>query len=151
ERALDDAFVRTGTIHFLCASGINVVWLAAIVRGLLYVLGLNYRIAAVLSAVAILAYAGLAEPNPPILRAAVTGSLFFAARAMRRQTRSGNWLAAAVIIVLLLNPSDLFDAGFQFSFGIVAALVFVLPPVVERWTGPEVVEVGGVSIPVNSP
>jgi len=114
-------------------------------------LGANYRTTALLSATAIIVYAILAEPNPPILRAAITGTLYFAARGMRRPVRRGNWLAAAVVVVLLINPSDLFDAGFQFSFAIVAALMFLLPSLTQRWLSQRTMEIGGISIPVDTP
>lgn len=148
ERALDDAFVRAGVVHFLAASGMHVAWLAAIASGFMLIIGASYRTSAILCAATIVAYAVVAEPNPPILRAAITAGLFFAARWLRRSRQSGNWLAAAAIILLMLRPGDTFDPGFQFSFAIVAGLLLLVRPLMERFTQQSVVMVGDVPIPL---
>lgn len=148
ERALDDAFVRAGVVHFLAASGMHVAWLAGIAAGFMLLIGASYRASAILCAATIVAYAAVAEPNPPILRAAITAGLFFAARWLRRSRQSGNWLAAAAIILLALRPGDVFDPGFQFSFAIVAGLLLFVRPLMERFTQRSVVMVGDVPIPI---
>ncbi len=43
-----------------------------------------------------------------------------------------NWLGASLVILLLVRPADLFSAGFQLSFLVVAALLIVCPTM-ERW------------------
>src|SRR5690606_17449732 len=42
-------------------------------------------------------------------------------------------LAASALLVLLLDPMQLFGAGFQMSYGIVAALLLYGVPMAERW------------------
>lgn len=132
ERSLDRAFVQSGTVHFLCASGMNIAWLASAVWFVSMVVGLHYRTCAAVSAVAAVAYTLMAEPNPPIARAAVTGCLFFASRWLRRPATGGNWLAAAVCVLLLWSPADLFDAGFQLSFACVAGIVLLAAPLIRE-------------------
>ena len=131
ERSLDRAFIASGTVHFLCASGLNVAWLAMTVWCGAMIVGLNYRATALLCIAAVVSYAILAEPNPPIWRATLTACLFFASRWLRRPVRGGNWLAAAVCVLLLISPGDLFDVGFQLSFACVAAIGLGVQPLTE--------------------
>jgi competence protein ComEC len=131
-QAMNQAFVRTGTVHFLSVSGTHVGVLALFVWWLAGSLGLGRPAASVVALVTILAYVVVAEPCVPILRTGIVYGLACIAVGLRRPTSALNWLAAAVIILLAWRPCDLFAADFQLSFGIVLAL-FVLCPVVLRW------------------
>lgn len=150
ERSLDEAFIRTGTVHFLSASGMNVMWLAGFIWMLGWATGTHYRANAARCIAAILVYGIVAEPNPPILRAVVTGSLFFAAQWLRRPASTLNGLAAAVFLLLLARPTDLFDAGFQFSFAIVAAMVMLTPALMHRLTAPATIALAGADVPLDA-
>jgi len=149
ERSVDEAFIRAGVVHFLSASGMNVVWLGMGITAVMLLFRAHYRTIALVCLLATIAFLLVAEPNPPILRAAVTGGLFFLSRWMRRPRRDINWLAGAVIILLLIRPADLFNPGFQFSFAIVAGLMWLAPPIMTRLVAEPTFIVGGVPIPVE--
>ncbi len=51
---------------------------------------------------------------------------------MGRPVNPINWLGASLLILLLVRPTDLFSAGFQLSFLVVAALLIVCPTM-DRW------------------
>lgn len=129
-RRLNEAFQRTGTIHFLTVSGFHVGILAMatfwVVRN---VLRQRMAFAAVLTIAVIVSYAVVAEPNAPILRASIMGILGCLALLTGRRFCALNWLALSAICVLLLNPLDLFRAGFQLSFIQVLTLVTIVPRV----------------------
>lgn len=132
-RQINDAFVRTGTVHFLAVSGFNVALLGAFVwwvvrRGI----GLEVRATAVITALVIVLYGLLAEPNAPIWRAAVMGVLACVALFIGRPVAAWNWLATAVLVTLLWNPLDLLRPGFQLSFTQVATLL-VAGPLLAPW------------------
>lgn len=118
------AYLATGTVHLLVVSGLNVGILAT---GLLFAmrLGLLPRRAGLsLIIVAVVTYTLLTRSEPPVLRAAVLAVLLCAAAWTGRQAAAFNSLAAAGLIVLALNPADLFRSGPQLSFLCVAALVW---------------------------
>lgn len=127
ERAIDEAFLRTGNSHLLAASGMNVAWLVALVWLPALLLGWHSRTTALLAIGVIAIYAVIAEPNPPILRAAVTGLLGLGALLLRRTASGVNWLSAAASFILLANPTHLFTASFQLSFVCVLGLILVSP------------------------
>ena len=74
-----------------------------------------------------IAYMLVAEPRAPIMRAGVLALLGCAAVAMRRPTSHANWLAAGAIMILTVKPTDVFSAGFQLSFGVVLAVIYLTP------------------------
>lgn len=136
ERRVDEAFRRTGSVHFLSVSGFHVGVLAAAAfwfgRMLARLPGLarvarQGGVASIVGAAAIIGYALLAEPNAPILRAAVMGLLLCAAVATHRPVCVENWLSLSALAILIWDPLQLLRVGFQLSFLQVWALFAVLP------------------------
>jgi len=126
-RSIDEAFVTTGTAHFLCVSGMHVGILCVFAWWLGRLLGLDRPAAAwgVLTLATV--YLLVAELRAPILRAWVAAVLFCGAIILRRPFGSTNWIAAAGLVVLAIQPTQLFQASFQLSFGVLLAVVFLSP------------------------
>jgi competence protein ComEC len=123
DRALNDAFVRTGNGHLLAVSGLHVGWLALLAWIVGLAARLSYRGVALLVMITVTGYALLAEPNPPILRAAVMTDLACLAVLRRTRLNTLNWLSAAAILLLLVDPCALFSVGFQLSFVVILGIV----------------------------
>ncbi|MHC4672886.1 MAG: ComEC/Rec2 family competence protein, partial [Planctomycetota bacterium] len=121
------AFVKTGTAHYLSVSGAHVGMLGSVVWLIGWLAGGSRRTCALWAMILITAYAFLAQPRPPIIRAALMADMFCLAVFFRRPARSANWLALAAIILLVVQPTQLFMPGFQLSFVAVAALVLFTP------------------------
>lgn len=130
-RPMNEAFRKTGNIHFLAASGMHVGWLALLGWGLCRLFGINHRASAVFVGGLILAFVLVAEPRPSIMRAGIIGVLACAAAFFRGRYSSVNALAAAAIIILLINPTDLLSPAFQFSFLATIGLLHFCPRVCE--------------------
>ncbi|MBX7168311.1 MAG: ComEC/Rec2 family competence protein [Pirellulales bacterium] len=122
-----EAFMRTGTIHVLSISGMHVGILAGSLFALLRLGWLPQRTAVVLIAAITCLYAWLADAQPPVVRAAILVVIVCLAAGLGRQALSFNSLAAAALVVLVLNPADLFRLGPQLSFVCVASLVWFSP------------------------
>ena len=127
-----EQFVATGTAHLLAISGLHIGILASMFL-LLYRLGLLRRSVALWSTILfVLVYAWLVEFRPPATRAALLLSLFCFGRLMGRTGIELNLLAIAGLIILVLNPGDLFMLGPQLSFLAVASLILfkqhIFPP-----------------------
>ncbi len=127
DRAMNDAFLRTGNAHFLAASGMNVGWLALVGWLVTRIVGMHYRLSAAVVAVLILLYVVLAEPEPSILRAGIIGLLACTAAFFGGGYSSLNALAASAVILLMLRPGDLFLPGFQLSFLATIGLLHLCP------------------------
>lgn len=129
---INEAFLRTGVIHFLSVSGTHV---AALAGGAYWLLRRGLRVGAkptaILTIVVLLLYLVLAEPNAPIFRATLMGVAVCVAVLLDRPMTPINWLCAAALLVLW-RPLDLFQAGFQLSYVQVATILVVLPRIVRH-------------------
>lgn len=136
-RTLNETMVRAGLAHFLSISGLHL----GIFLGLAYLLcrlvALSPRKAAVIVLVLLAAYVGLAQPRPPLLRSAIMAGCLCIGILLGRRAATLNALAFAGIILLAIDPLQLFAAGFQLSFAIVTGLILLHRPVREaifgRW------------------
>ncbi len=90
-------------------------WLALRVSG--------KKVAALVGLAAVGAYLVVSGAPPPAERAAITASVAFAAVIFDRRAISLHGLALAALIVLLIHPEAVAEAGFQMSFAATAALV----------------------------
>jgi competence protein ComEC len=122
-----EVFFETNTIHFLAISGFHVAILAgSLFWGLRA--GLLPRRAALLGvAGATVVYTLITDAPPSAVRAAVLVIAVCLSLWWGRPALSFNTLAAAALVVLALNPADLFRAGPQLSFLAVATM---------SWFGP---------------
>jgi len=126
-QAMNEAFISTGNAHFLAASGMHVAWLALIGWGFCRIFGLYYRTTAVLVGLLIVSYVLLAEPRPSIMRAGIIGVLACATAYARGRYNSVNSLSCAAVIILIIQPADLFRPAFQFSFMATLGLLHFCP------------------------
>lgn len=127
DRRLNEVFTRAGCIHFIAASGTNIIVLMAALWFFGRLLGLDKRHCAVGMMIAIVLYALVAEARPPILRASVMGLMFCISLLLRRPTSSLNWIFAAAIVLCLIDPMTIYDVGFQLSFAAVLGVGYLAP------------------------
>jgi competence protein ComEC len=117
-----DKYVRTGIIHVLAISGQHLVILAAVMWFVLRLFGVRQRNGAAAVAFFLLAYSLVSGGRPPALRSGVAVCAAAGAVLLRRRTMPANTFALAWLVVLLLNPMDIFGAGCLLSFLSVAVL-----------------------------
>lgn len=122
---LRQAFVETGTIHLLVVSGLNVGILAGFLFGMLrFALVPRTWAMGIVAAVCVL-YAATTDAQPPVVRATVMVLVACLAMVIARRPLGFNSLAAAGLVVLAINPAELFQTGTQLSFLAVGVLVFI--------------------------
>ena len=110
-----DSLRKTGTLHVVVASGMNVSILAGTLVSFL-LLFISRRLAVILSFILIWFYVVLAGAEAPVIRAGIMGTLAFLAQGLGREEDAWRGLGLAAVILLFLNPQNLFDLGFQLSF-----------------------------------
>jgi competence protein ComEC len=135
--SLRDAFVRSGTAHVLAVSGSNVAVIAAIVLLLLQFVRANRWVRAVLTCVAVVFYMLLTGGQPPVVRAGIMAIVLLGAGLVQERPNTLNSLGIAAGLILLLDPRQLFDVGFELSFAAVFSIVLLYPPMrtrIDRWT-----------------
>ena len=122
-KELQDCFRRTGTSHLLAASGMNVALLAALILGLGKLLGYGPWRVAPLAIPLVIGYAFLAGCAPSITRAAAGTSLALFALWLGRTNSGWNTLCLSVWALLLWDPRQIYDLGFQLSVVAVVGLM----------------------------
>jgi competence protein ComEC len=124
-----EAFVETGTIHLLVIAGLHLGILAGAVLLVLRRLPISRGCALLSVAAFTLVYMLMVDAQPPVLRATVLVLCVCTAMYLGRRRLAFNSLAAAALVVLAVNPADLFRTGAQLSFLCVAGLMWFAP----RW------------------
>lgn len=130
EQELRESYAAVGAMHILAVSGLHV--------GILYLLLASlfgnrnqkgyFRLIRTLVILAVIwMYAFITGLSSSVLRASLMFSLFLIGKNLRRQVDSYNILAASALLILLINPSELFKVGFQFSYLAVLGIIFFQP------------------------
>lgn len=120
-------FMRTGTMHIFAISGLHIALITGILVSLLRVLQVPRRGCGLVVLPLIWAYTAATGWQASAVRATVMMSVVVAGWSLHRPSDLLNSLAAAALIILLADPSQLFQAGFQLSFCVVLSLALVLP------------------------
>jgi competence protein ComEC len=118
-----EAFRRTGLLHYVSLSGMNIAIVIAAVWQFARIAGITRRRRAVLCIAGIILFLILVPMQSPILRAGIIGIAFCASALLRRQTQPLNTLSLAAILILLVSPQDLSSVGWQLSFGCVVGIL----------------------------
>ncbi|UCG47989.1 MAG: ComEC/Rec2 family competence protein [Phycisphaerales bacterium] len=117
------AFRRTGLLHFISLSGMHMGILIATVWWFAKVIGLLKHGRSVICIIAIGVFLLIAPARAPTVRAAIIGWVLCASFLFRRRSNSINALSLAAIILLLIRPTQLFEAGWQLSFTTVLGIL----------------------------
>jgi competence protein ComEC len=118
------SFMLTGTIHVLVVSGLHVGILAMGLYALMRLGWLPRKAGLAVIMAAVVAYALVADARPPVIRAAALTVVVCVAMWTGRRAVAFNSLAAAALVILAINPAELFRAGTQLSFLCVATLIW---------------------------
>ena len=136
-----DIFRNSGTFHVLAVSGLHVGLVAMFCYFSFSIFRFPQKILCLLTIIAVLIYACLIGFRPSVFRASLMAILFLFAMLIDRDTDYFNLLAFAALVLLLLNPLQLWDIGFQLSFVAVTAIVYFVPkmekPLRRLWEGTE--------------
>lgn len=130
------AFMRTGTMHLLAASGYNCGVLVIIFLWILQRLTVPRAWTHVLLIALLWGFAALTGAGPSIIRATIMVTVLLSAYLLRRAPDLVNTVMLSALIILLANPLSLYDVGFQLSFAAVLAIVFAMP-IMESCLRPE--------------
>ncbi len=134
-RDIQDHFQRTGTSHHLAISGMHVAVLGGFVFLICRALCLSPRVTAVTMTSFVLLYGAVALPSPPVVRSVLLCAAFGFGLVSRRSLDALQLLAVCVLAMLIYRPLDLYNAGFQLSFGTVLGLILFTRPVLKFMGG----------------
>lgn len=118
-------FSTAGMAHVLALSGMHVAIIAVIAAIALFPLTLvsGQRLSSAVIVILLWIYAIMTGCAPSTMRAVIMGTLVTGSFMLQRSHSGGNALCAAAIVIMLLWPKSLFEAGFQLSFAAVTAIL----------------------------
>ncbi len=120
-------FTDTGTLHLLAISGSNVALVVLIFSGFFRLVRLPYRLSLLLVFPMLLIFSFVTGNQPSVVRASIMASLFLLSLLIERERDVLNLWALAALVILFINPSSLFDVGFQLSFVATLGLILWVP------------------------
>jgi len=124
---VNDSMVKTGTVHILVVSGFNVGIVAFICNLLFKILRIPRTYRLIFTIICLLIYCFVTGASNPVIRATIMGVIFLCSYFFKREPDIYISLSLAALIILIVNPQQLFDIGFQLSFASVLAIVFLYP------------------------
>jgi competence protein ComEC len=124
---VEDPFMRAGTYHIFAVDGLRIGLLAGIVMGLLRMFRLPRFVCGIFALPLIWFYVAITGWPASAVRAAVMMSVVIIGWAGRRPADLVNSLFGAALLILLWEPCQLFQAGFQLSFLVVLSIALLLP------------------------
>lgn len=124
-----EAFSTAGMAHILALSGLHVGIIAWLISLALWPLRIFYFRSARLIITIVLIWlfvivTGMADST---VRSAVMVTIFLVGRLIRRDSMPLNSLCFAALVILLVNPEDLYHIGFQMTFLAVMAILLIAP------------------------
>lgn len=121
-----DGFKKSGTAHLIAISGMHISFLALIIY---MILGKAVKkpILVVIIVIILLMYNFILDSRASVMRATIWVLSAIIAGSWNRERGSSRILCISFIIMLMLNPLFLDDAGFWLSFAAMTGVVFVYP------------------------
>lgn len=115
-------FINAGMAHILAVSGLHTAYILLIFTFLFSRFNIRLRIISTIAG--LIFFLLITGGQPSVFRAVIMGTIILAAQLSGRSTNIYNSLALSAIIILVINPADLFNAGFQLSFAAVLSMAY---------------------------
>ena len=124
---IQTAFKNSGTMHILAISGLNVGLVAAFFVYFFRFIGIRREISYAAIMIFLVFLMLLTGMSPSVTRAVVMCIVFLIGMLLGRVVDPYNTLAIAALFILIKNPKDIFDVGFQLSFLAVLSMIYFTP------------------------
>ena len=129
DRKLYEDFIKTGLVHLVALSGLNVGILAGVAWWLSKKAGLLHKGRSIACIIATIIFLLVVPATSSTLRAGIMFIIFCLGRLFNRRSSGLNSLAVSAILLLLIRPMDFLDAGFQLSFAAVLGILLFYEPI----------------------
>jgi competence protein ComEC len=117
-------FMKAGVMHIMAVSGLHAVILSMFIFSLLFFMKRRFNVLRIIITILILwAFAFVTGLTPSVLRATLMFSFLQAGKMLKRPANSINSVLASAVLLSILRPSVIFDAGFQLSY---VAVIYII-------------------------
>ncbi len=123
---------RSGLYHLLAISGAHIGIIAVLLFFLLRLIRVSPRPSYLILTVILAGYALLVEGNASVVRATVMAAAFFIGKLLWKDVHLLNTIAASALAILLFNPFQVFDAGFQLTYLATLGILLFYKPLLKR-------------------
>jgi competence protein ComEC len=132
-----DDYVASGTVHILSVSGMHVAIIFLVISFLLgwikkWKLGQYLYLFLVISLLCF--YAVVTGLPPSVQRATLMCIVFVIAEVSSRKHQAMNTLAVSAFLILLFDPSALYDVGFQLSYLAMTGIFLLYQPILSVYS-----------------
>ncbi|MBD3274695.1 MAG: DNA internalization-related competence protein ComEC/Rec2 [Candidatus Marinimicrobia bacterium] len=122
---LIETYSDLGVIHVMAVSGLHVGFVVLILLIITQIIPIPHRVRVFIVIAGLIFYTWLVDFRPSVMRASTMAALFLIARAYEERSDGLNILGLAALVILFLNPLQLFMLGFQLSFVAVMGIILV--------------------------
>ena len=117
-------FIKAGIMHIMAVSGLHAVILSMFIFSMLFFMKGKLNIFRILITVLLLwSFAFVTGLTPSVLRATLMFTFLQAGNLMKRNVNSINSVLASAVVLIIIRPSVIFDAGFLLSY---SAVIFII-------------------------
>lgn len=124
---LKERFARAGVVHVLAVSGLHAGFVLLIISSICSLLRLGRHVGTISTLIGLYLYVQLTGCGAPVVRASLMAGFYLTGRLLERDTNPFNLIGAAALTLMLINPLQLFDPGFQLSFAAVISILYIYP------------------------
>jgi competence protein ComEC len=125
---IKENFVKAGVSHIIAVSGLNVAYVMIVINGLLLIFPIKRSYKTFIVILFLVFYMNLTGNSPSIVRATIMAIVFLLSQLIERRPLSYNIVAFSAVVIFLIDPAQLFDAGFILSFGAILSIIIFYRP-----------------------
>ena len=127
-KAQIERYRMTGTMHFFAISGLHIGVIATVIAQFLLLIRVPRAVAPWIGLPLLYLYVEITGGSPSAIRAFLMAAFFWSSFACQRQRSPFSALMCSAILVLIIDPNQLWSLGFQLSYTVVLSiLLFGLP------------------------
>lgn len=124
---IKEGFVKSGVIHVLAVSGLHVGFIVLI---LVFLFGrFNIYLRITLTIIGLLSFMIITGLPPSVTRATIMAVLLLISYLRSNKQNNFNTLALTAFIILIFDPTQIFNPGFQLSFSAVISIFIFYPKI----------------------
>jgi competence protein ComEC len=123
---------QTGLYHLFAISGGHIAIITLLLFSLFRLVRIPRRPSYLALILFLVFYTLLVEGSPSVLRATVMTLAFLAGRLLWKDVHVLNTISFSAFALLLSNPFNLFDAGFELTYAATLAIILFGPPLIRR-------------------
>ena len=126
-RGVRDDLMKSGSVHIIAISGLHLGIVAFMTLVALKIMRIPRKPRYAVAIIILIAYCFLTGARTPVTRATIMAVILLLGYIVGRRPSIYNSLALAAIVILAIDPCQLFDVSFQLSFSSVISIIWLTP------------------------